>query len=194
MKNGISFINTGAFETKKIDLEPVNGLLGVENSLAYRVHEIERHLHSSASWFGAAITPSGEIHIADRIGAGVIPFVCTAGNNDWGSWLQVMGSGDTPARGSAVKFDPHIIQITSTNDSVTYFFQMARGDSGAAGYAAGTYTESVFTAVSNQIDSAPIDFQTGRAPAGSKLWARCLAVGVIGKTISFYYGIHEYEG
>ena len=49
------------------------GLLGTVDSLAYRVHEIERHLHSSGSWFGIAGTPSAT-HKADRIGTCAGPF------------------------------------------------------------------------------------------------------------------------
>jgi len=36
--------------------------------------------------------------------------------------------------------------------------------------------------------------QTGRAPAGSKLWARCMCPGQNTGTLDFYLGIHEYVG
>ena len=34
----------------------------------------------------------------------------------------------------------------------------------------------------------------GRAPAGSLLWARCIAVGQNTGTLDFYLGLHEYVG
>jgi len=178
-----------------IDNKATLGLTGVPNSLAYRVHEIERHLHSSGSWFGLAASPSGTTHVADRIGAGILPFELDAGNEDWGSWVQVLGSSDTPARASQVYFDPHEIVITSTEKAGTYFLQFARGDSGAAGLAAGNYTEVVFESDAVGARAAGITrVQTGRAPAGSKLWARTLCVGENTATINFYLGIHEYQG
>ena len=50
----------------KIDDQKVDGLEGVYDSLAYRVNEIEHHLHSFERWFGVAGTPSGT-HAADKI-------------------------------------------------------------------------------------------------------------------------------
>jgi len=75
----------------------------------------------------------------------------------------------------------------------TYFVQMARGDSGAAGFAAGTYTEFVYAAT-NTKDSGIIKIQTGRAPVGSKLWVRCIVPGTDTGWMDFYVGIHEYQG
>ena len=80
----------------KIDDLATAGLLGVVNSLAYRVHEIERHLHSGARWFETAAVPDGEVHVADSIGSGAGAFQIDAGNDTWGAWVQVLGSEDTP--------------------------------------------------------------------------------------------------
>jgi len=180
--------------TEKIDNLAVNGLLGIKNSLSYKVHEIEGHFHVAETWFGAAITPNGTIHVADRIGANVTAFQLVAGNNAFGSWVQILGSSDTPAKASGVYFDPHRLQITTANSTVTYFIQFTRGDDPGVSWAAEIGTEFPYTPVTNQIDAGPIDVKTGRAPAGSKVWARCLAYGANAKTIDFYIGIHEYVG
>lgn len=79
--------NGGNLNIEKIDSFAVDGLLGVEDSLAYKVSEIDRHLHNRERWFSAAITPNGTIHSADRIGAGVLPIRFTSGNNTWGAWV-----------------------------------------------------------------------------------------------------------
>jgi hypothetical protein len=177
----------------KIDDKATDGLLGTSDSLAYRVHEIERHLHSAGSWFGAAVTPSGETHVADRIGTTITAFQIDAGNETLGSWTQILGSDDTPARTGMAYYDPHEIVVEDTENASEYFIQFARGDDGSTGYAAGTYTEIVFNATV-QKETGIIDVHTGRAPAGSKLWARCLSVGDNTGTFDFYLGIHEYEG
>lgn len=157
------------------------------------VIEIEKHLHSAGSWFGAAAVPSGETNVADRIAGGIEPFQLDAGNDDWGSWVQVLGSSDTPARVGQAYFDPHQMVFSATERAGTYFIQFARGASGDAGLSAGTYTELVFESDSVGQKAAGItNIQTGRAPAGSKLWARCCCVGENTATIDFYIGIHEY--
>jgi hypothetical protein len=183
----------GNGELEKIDRKTVDGLEGVSNSLAYKVHEVERHLHSAASWFETATTPDGESHVADRIGDGAGAFQIDAGNDDWGSWVQVLGSDDTPARSGGVYYDPHLFLVEDTERAATYFVQFARGASGADAYAAGQYTELVYGA-SVQKETGIIEVQTGRAPAGSKLWARCKCPGQDTGTMDFYLGIHEYEG
>jgi len=69
-------------ETDKIDLAATDGLTGVSNSLSYRTHEAERHLHSGARWFETAAVPAGETHVADAMGDGAGAFQIDAGNDD----------------------------------------------------------------------------------------------------------------
>ena len=124
-----------------------------------------------------------------------MPFTIDAGNETWGSWTQVLGSDDTPARTSQAYFDPHEIVITYAERAAVYFIQFAMGDSGAAGYSAGTYTELVYESSAVGAKEAGItSVHTGRAPAGSKLWCRVLAVGENTAELKFYLGIHEYAG
>jgi len=196
IKNGVIFgpsVTSITAETNKIDGEAVDGLLGVHNSLAYKVTEIERHFHSSGRWFEKATTPNGTIHVADRIGVGAGPIRIDAANNDWGAWVQVLGSTDTPIKVGNAYFDPHQVVIDDVERANAYFVQFARGDTGDAGFTAGNYTEFVYDAASNK-DTAIIHVQTGRAPAGSLLWARCKITGVDTGWMDFYFGLHEYEG
>ena len=130
----------------KIDDQATSGLLGTQNSLSYRVHEIERHFHSGARWFEAASVPAGETHVADRIGSGGGAFRIDAGNNTWGTWTQILGSADTPVKAGRVYFDPHLVVVEDTERSATYFVQFGRGESGAAALAADTYTEWIYSA------------------------------------------------
>lgn len=107
--------------------------------------------------------------------------------------MQVLGSDDTPAVVGKTHFDPHQVIVEDVEAAATYFVQMGRGDSGAAALAAGTYTEFVYAAANNKSTEIVL-VQTGRAPAGSKLWARCKAPGQNTAWMDFYIGIHEYEG
>ena len=89
-----------------------------------------------------------------------------------------------------VYIDPHQFIVENTERASTYFVQIGRGISGAAALAAGTYMEFVYAA-SVQKEAGIILLQTGRAPVGSMLWARCMCPGQNTGTMDFYFGLHE---
>lgn len=184
-------------ETDKIDVAAVDGLTGVSNSLAYKVHEIERHLHSGGRWFGAAAVPDLPTHAADRIGTATTAFRIDGGagvgTGSWGAWTQIMGSTDTPITAGNDYWDPHQFIISASERTGIYFIQFGRGASGAEALANGTYTELVVD-MTDRAGGTIIPAQTGRAPAASLLWARCWSVGNDTGTIDFWIGVHEYEG
>lgn len=182
-------------ELNKIDSAATDGLSGVEDSLAYRIHEAERHMHSFERWFGAATVPNGEIHVADRIGTTTASFQADAGNNTWGSWLQILGSSDTPADVGAVSFDGHRWLVTAVERAnAIHFVQVAAGASGAPALAAGTYSEFVIKPLTTSARAFPGWIQSRRITAGTKVWIRIWAVGQDTGTVNFFFGIHEYEG
>jgi hypothetical protein len=176
-----------------IDNATTAGLRGTSNSLAYRVAVIERHAHSGGRWFGKAATPSGEDHVADRIGSNNGAFQIDAGNDTWGAWVQIMGATDTPADTGKLYFDPHEIVVSAAERTGLYYIQIGRGASGAAALTAGTYTEFALDET-DRAGGSIVTVQTGRAPAGSKLWARCMCPGQNTATLDFVIGVHEYEG
>lgn len=182
-------------ETDKIDSATTDGLSGVHDSLAYRVEEIEHHLHHWNRWLGLANVPNGEIHRADRIGTTVTPFQVDAGDNTWGTWLQVLGSSDTPVDAGMAKYDFHLVQIVAVeNPNATHFVQVALGSSGAAALTAGAYTEFVFHPQSVQAQELPVPITTSRRTSGTKAWIRTMVVGQDTSTIDFFIGLHEYRG
>ena len=182
-------------ETDKIDGAATDGLSGVSNSLAYRANEIERHLHGWERWFGLAGAPDAELHRADRIGTTTTPFQADGGNLVWGTWLQILGSDDTPADAGMAKFDLHRIQMVAVERiNATYFVQIALGASGAAALASDDYTEFSFHPQSNQAQEVPVEMIMRRKDAGTKAWLRCLAVGQNTGTMDFFLGLHEYSG
>lgn len=180
---------------KRLDWEATDGLEGINNSLAYRTHEIERHLHSYERWFETAGTPDGELHVADRLCAGGGAFQADAGNNDWGTWLQILGSDDTPELAGSVNFDLHkIVFVAQERNNTQYCIQVAYGASGAAALSAETYTEFPIKTGGGNSVITPISIQTRRANSGTKVWLRLKAPGNDTGTLDFLFGIHEYEG
>ena len=172
----------------KIDEAATLGLAGTVNSLAYRVHEIERHVHSYEKWFGVAATPSGT-HKADRLGQGIVAFEIDGGNLTWGSWVQILGSADTTE-----KFDVHKFFVTDVQETAPYFVQLAFGADANAAVAAGTFTEFVFRVNATNSDRTEIPVNDRRQTAGAAGWVRCMALGTNTGTMSFYFGLHTYEG
>lgn len=181
--------------TDKIDSAATDGLSGTANSVAYRVHENDRHNHHWERWSGVAAIPNGEIHVADSITDNPSPFQVDGGNDTWGAWVQVLGSSDTPAISGSVYYDFHQMDIVAAERAnTTHFIQVALGTSGAAALAAGTYTDKVFHPQSVQGRPAPIVFETRRVAVTTKAWVRILAKGQNTGTLDFYIGHHEYEG
>jgi len=183
-------------ETGKIDKKAVDGLLGVSNSLAYKVHELERHFHNTEKWFGLAAVPSGETHRADRMAGGIQPFVLTAGNDDFGAWVQILGSTDTPVTAGMVSFDAHRFLVTDTNSTNVFLIQVVSGESAdiAAKISAELFSEAAYVSATNNNDSGVEEVMVRRTDVGEKVWARCVCIGSSGSTISFYPAVHEYEG
>jgi len=181
--------------TEKIDSVATDGLEGTVDSLSYRVHEAERHLHSYEHWFGAATAPDGEVHVADHAGDTTTAFQMDAGNDTWGSWLQILGSSDTPHLAGTVCYDLHRLSVVAVESpNTTHMVQVAFGESGAAALTAETYTELVFRPQTVQGQEVILDMQAKRIIAGIKAWARAWAIGQNTSTVDLFFALHEYEG
>lgn len=167
--------------------------IGNNSSVKSVVDIIQRHNHSSERWLFAAITPVGEIHVADDFSDNSVSFQANGGNDTWGDWVQIIGSTDTPFSVGNIFFDFHKILLTAfqRNDTI-YKFQIAHGTSGAAALAAGNYTEFPIITQTGITNIDPIRIQSERISVGTKVWLRAWAVGQVSGTIDFYAGLHEY--
>jgi len=181
--------------TAGIDDVATDGLDGIEDSLSYRIAEVDRHVHGWERWFGEAVSASGETHVADRVGTTTTALRIDAGNSTWGNWVQILGSSDTPAVAGQVKFDLHRVAVTGVErTNAVHIVQIAFGATAAGALTANTYTEFVFEPTVVQGRVAPIDIISRRQDAGTKVWARCWVVGQDTGTVDFFIGLHEYEG
>lgn len=184
----------GSQPGRKIDNEPVDGISGVRNSLAYKVSIIESHLHCNERWFEAAATPSGETHVADRICTGGGSFQVDAGNNNWGAWLQILGSSDTPEVAGSAFYNLHrLVFLDHESNGVQHCIQIAFGDSGAAALAAGDFTEIVLLSGGGNSESPPVEIRSPRISSGTKAWIRIRVPGEDTSTLDFVFGIHEFS-
>lgn len=167
----------------------------LQKNTELEVFHIEHHLHNRQKWFGLAAVPSGELHVADKIGPGILPFQLISGSDDWGSWVQVLGTNDTPVITDSTVFDSRQLHVTDTDSTSTYAIQVAAGESAdlATAVANNLISEIVYSSPTSQNDSGPTQFSTPQIPAGTKVWARTICIGEITKFIKIYFPIHEYS-
>jgi hypothetical protein len=179
----------------KIDNQATDGLLGVHNSLAYRVHEIEKHLHSREVWFGVHSVVDPGVNEGEAWS--VTPFTSTSGADSvLGAWIPILGTSDTPFKATYASFDVHRLEIPDVVAGASlkpHLIQVTWGDSGAAGFAAGDYT-GFWTIPEKGGRASPVVLQCPRITAGTKVFLRHAVVGQAAATMDCYIGMHEYAG
>lgn len=176
------------------DDDTSKGLAGTPGSLGYGVATIEDSILAYSRSIGAAAVPVGETHVADV--DTMTPFTLTAGNDAWGAWVQILGSGDTPTRAGMQRFALHryiVDDVAVLGDKVLTLLQVAVGASGAAALAAGTYT-TVLLVPEKGGRQDPYDLQMPAVAVGSKVWARTWANGANSPTLDVQFTLREYEG
>lgn len=180
----------------KIDSQATEGLDGTSNSLAYRVHEIEKHFHSREIWYGISSDQSGDDWAADNLN----PYQAISGNGDYGSdpndEAKVLGPDDTPVFTGMVKYDLHRLLIVDASSTSQYKIRIVYG----TGTMADAITAEQYTEVMVKEDPAlfggsgqPLEIQMPRQDVGTKIWIQCKNA-TNNATIDFFVGLHEYQG
>jgi len=195
--------------TKKQDELAVDGLLGTNNSLAYKVHEIEKHFHNCERWIGEPETRDAEVTCFSA--ETVEPFQTDAGDGTaggasqpwtpaYGTPLCVIGTGYTSiCCGTGVKFDLHRMQIhttQSTTDKVIHRIQLIWGTGTVAeAIAANQISEVIADPDDGGGKNAPVAVMMPRGTIGTtKVWVRHWVDNINTGTLDFFLGLHEYAG
>jgi hypothetical protein len=185
-------------QNAKIDALATDGLEGTENSLSYRVHEIENHLHSRGRWLGLHGSPTAT-NWADDV---LTPFVAISGNGVYGAdtddEADVLGTDDTPAISGMVKYDLHRILVVDVSVNTVYKLRIVYGTGTMAdAITAGQYSELMvqFDSTNPQLSAGiPVDIHMPRLNAGTdKVWIQARNA-TDNATITFLVGLHEYVG
>ena len=188
-------------ESVKIDKLATDGLAGVHNSLAYRVHEIEKHLHSPERWFGKSADQSGT-NWAKMVSATGMPTLYRAisGDGFFGAdtndEAKLIGLGDS-AQSGMVKFDLHRIAISAASSTTVYVIRIVWG----TGTMADAITAEQFSTIvvrrnpgGGENHIMPVFIQMPRLTWGTdKVWLQCKNV-TDNATFDFFIGLHEYPG
>ena len=180
-------------QTRKIDGLATDGLLGVADSLAYRVQEIENHLHGQERWFGKKAVPTatdwGDL-------ASLAPYRAISGNGDFGSdpndEALVIGLDDTPVTAGMVSFDFHRIMVTAASNATDWVLRIIHGEGTMAdAEAAGHYSDVM---IQEAKKGTPVNVMMHRTEcAMCKIWVKAKNA-TNNATIDFFVGLHEYEG
>lgn len=182
--------------TSKIDSAATDGLLGGNNSLAYRVHEIEKHFHNHEHWRGKLAVQTATAWADDTL----TPFRAISGANIYGAGAddeaQVLGTDDTPINGS-VKYDPYRIVIVELSTDTPWKLRLVYGSGTMAdAITAMQFTElmAVNIVTGSKSGGAPLDFRVPRLESGvDKVWIQAWNA-TDNATCDFFVGIHEYPG
>ncbi len=180
--------------TNKIDNFAVDGLVGTEDSLAYKVNAIQNHNHSRERWWGAVAVPDETNAIEANV---TRPFAAISGNDTWGAAIPILGIADDPTVGLA-KFDLHRLLITDLDNETDAWRLRIIFGTGTSGDAitAGQWTEVMLQSNAvpgNRAGGTPIEIQTNRKDVGIKCWAQSWN-DTTGEILSFFYGVHGYAG
>lgn len=153
------------------------------------VKEIETHFHSNECWFGKVAVPSAGVNEAEEYS--LTPFQVDSGNNDWGTAICVLGTGNTPCENGKTYLDLNQFLVTATERTGLHYIRFTWGESEAAGIAAEHSTTVPFFSTAT-LRNASVQIQGKRIPAGTKVWANVKCASNTG-TVDFVFGIHEYD-
>lgn len=184
-------------EALKIDQLTTAGLRGTSNSLAYRVHEIERHLHGRERWRGKKAVQTATDWADDVL----TPFRATSGENAYGSdendEALVLGTDDTPIIAGMVRYDLHRIILVNASASTAYKLRLVYGSGTMAdAITAGQFSELVIMSdpSAQQVAHDVFDVMMPRGTSGvTKVWIQAWNA-TNNATVDVLVGLHEYEG
>lgn len=170
----------------KLDSAATDGLAGTEDSLAYRVHEIERHFHNPNQCYGN----SGSNNL-ER--SSTSPFRVTASTGGaFGTELQIHDGTVVEGGDSSKKMDVGRFYVVDSQVSdETYIIEIWAGTSTFG--AATKITEVFYRTGSNIAEVVPLVTPCSRVACNSKLWARCNC-SQDSQWVDFMLEVHTYVG
>ena len=173
----------------KIDAAAIDGLSGTKNSLAYKVHEIEKHFHNREYWYGKDSADT----FFNATSATAWQMASSATVNTFGPSIQ-LSNGDEVESGDPTKYyDFHKIYVKAAGvQDKVYRIMFTYATGGTAGQAA-VLTETLYVKADNKIDSSPVEIMSPRITCDNKLWCKTACETGSG-TIDILVGLHTYAG
>ena len=168
----------------------------------HAIQETEKHFHTSEVWCEPKEVPVAGVN--EAVVAGTRPAVAApyfqidAGDNAWGSWICIKGSGDTPSvmgthssLNGYLYYDLHKIGVQTSERNSLYYIQIGYGTV-AVGALTGPYTTIWYNPTALTGKSESIEFRSLRTSISTQAWARALCPGQDTAKLNFNYGLHFY--
>jgi len=185
-------------DTNKIDSLATLGLLGpISNSLAYRVHEIEKHVHSREYVYGISASQAGNDWALENT---LNHYTAISGVGTWGAdandEAKVWGTDDV-GHGSNVKMDLHRVFVKALSVDTPFLVRIVYGtgtmpDAITAGQMSTFIVQN--NPAGNKAGGSPISIQMPRITMGTtKMWVQ-IACATNNATMQFFILAHEYAG
>lgn len=156
--------------------------------------KIDEEAHTVERFCGVADTPSFPTTACSS--ETMSPHVLTSGDDDWGAWAFVIGSGDTPLISGKEAFDIHEIEIASVSTASFARLQIGwNATTTTAIIADNDYTEVVFqpSGIGANVSAGPIEIRMPDVDAGTLVWARIWIDGENAATADIFLGMHEFD-
>lgn len=181
-----------------IDDAPVRGLLGVKDSLASKVDQIEKHHHNRTIWCGKSGDQSGNNWAADTL----TPYQAISGSGDYGAdpndEALLVGTDDVMGDAGSVYHDLHEILVVDVSVGTEFKLRFITGSGTIAqAITAKSWSEIMvkFDAIAaSQTAGTPFALINIRSIVGvEKIWLQAKNA-TNNATIDFYIGGHGYPG
>lgn len=172
------------------------GVIQDETTLTLAETEIlEKHHHNFEYWFG--LHPSFQEGVDCGSRDSMNPYIMTSGNDDYGDWLCILGSNDTPVIAGKTRYDPHrAIYFDADQKETVHRIQVvaaANTTAADAAAAAGQVCDAITIPATNKSVGLPTPSVCPRPVASTPLWARVWVDSQTAKEYKFFLGIHEYD-
>lgn len=156
--------------------------------------KIDEEPHTPETIFGVHGAPSFPTVAA--LAGSLDPFVLTSGNDDWGAWVNVIGSDDTPMRSGKDTYDIHEILIASVSAAATGGIEFGWDATTTTAILSNeTFTSVAFqpSGVGANVSAGPVEIRMPDVPVGTLVFARCKIAGENAATVSIILQIHEFD-
>ncbi len=158
------------------------------------LEKIHDENHTPFDTLGLHASPSFPTTAADA--DTMTPYVLTGGNDAWGAWVNLVGSGDMPVGTGKNTFDVHDLLISSVSAAAMGSVQVGWDSTTSTVIIANeAYSHVMFhpEGIGANVGVGHIDINTPDLDAGTLVFARCWIDGENAATVSMFIEIHEFD-
>lgn len=158
------------------------------------LRKIDEENHTPFDLLGLHASPSFPTVAADA--DTMTPYVFTGGNNGWGPWLPMVGSGDTPFRTDKDTYDVHELLLSSVSTASFGRIQIGWDATTSTVILANeTYSSVGFKpeGIGANVGVGFVNINMPDVDNGMLIFGRCWIDGENGATVSVFLNTHAFD-